>query len=178
MRDTRPIYPNRDTCRIAFATNLSRFFLRNLIAVATAYWPLWVYARTLGIPYKDFCRSCNDEKKKPHLPLSSMSLHLALGNLRSRILWQNMSNQRWLEKYSRLHKTLGMVEKHHHGAIIIWQNRYYRCYHEWRSNLVFDFWDASNGLHSLMCWLIRRDAKFPSQHSDSFSADFWQKLWE
>ena len=50
-----------DICRTEFALNLTRFHLRNFVAVVTEH---CVYAKGVRIPNNDFSRRNNDAKKK------------------------------------------------------------------------------------------------------------------
>lgn len=60
----RTLWPRIDQRRTNILTRFARTRLRNLVAVITGHCAMGNHARRLGLPYNDYCRSCQDAEEE------------------------------------------------------------------------------------------------------------------
>ena len=61
---SRQLWPQYDGSRTNLILGLPSHRLRIFISVVTGHWIVGAHARRLGLPFNDFCRSCNDEEEE------------------------------------------------------------------------------------------------------------------
>ena len=83
----RLLWPRMDSHKTSYILGLNRIYLSALLSVLTGHSKFGNHARRIGIPYNDFCRSCQNEEEEETIthflcncPALESLRHQALGS--------------------------------------------------------------------------------------------------